>query len=141
MTRGRTVGAILAQLRIARPIRKADLVLGDQLLVKTENSVYSITVMEGSVYSVQGGWFDRHGLSPIQTAIAGCSWGGSVIKVDIVAALGLSLEFGNRVRTSPIRSVLLVRSGGDDGRRLCSFDIRLHLLACYGPHWETAAAA
>jgi hypothetical protein len=139
--RGRTVGSILGQVRIARPIRKAELEHGDRLLVVTENSVYSITVLEDSVYSVRGGWFDRHGLSPVRTSIAGCTWGGSVIKVDIVAAHGLRLEFANRILTSRIRSIHVIRAGNRGACGLRPFDVSELLLACYGPHWEAAAAA
>ena len=75
----------------------------------TLNSTYSIRVLEDGFYSVSGGWFDREGLSPFRTTITGCSWGGSAIKLDIVAACGLHLEFGNRVVTSPIRKVYVMR--------------------------------
>jgi hypothetical protein len=91
------------------PIRKADLRSGDYLLVSTENSIYSIQVLEDSSYRIRGGWFDRNGLSPAQAPIAGCTWGGSAIKTDIVAACGLHLEFGNRVVTSRIREVRVFR--------------------------------
>jgi hypothetical protein len=37
--------------------------------------------------------------------------GGSIIKVDIVAACGLSLEFGNRVVTSTIQKIFVVVNG------------------------------
>ncbi len=141
MMRGRTVGAILGHVRIARPIRKAELARGDRLLIVTENSVYSITVLDDSLYSVRGGWFDRHGLSPVRTSIAGCTWGGSVIQVDIAAAHGLRLEFSNRILTSRIRSIHVIRACGLDGFRLRPLDVRELLLACYGPHWEAAAAA
>ena len=44
------------------------------------------------------------------TNINGCTWGGSAIMIDIVAACGLHLEFGNRVVTSKIRQFSVVRS-------------------------------
>lgn len=80
---------------------------GDVVIVTTLNSVYSIRVLSHDSYLVSGGWFDRHGLSPMNTTIAGCTWGGSIIKRDIIAASGLCLEFGNRVVTSPIRRMYL----------------------------------
>ena len=43
--------------------------------------------------------------------INGCTWGGSAIKIDIVAAAGLCLEFGNKVRTSPIQKIALFPKG------------------------------
>ncbi|MDA2938136.1 hypothetical protein MYX75_07740, partial [Acidobacteria bacterium AH-259-A15] len=76
-------------------------------------STYSIHVLEDGFYSVSGGWFDRKGLSPLRTTITGCTWGGSAIKIDIVAACGLHLEFGNQVVTSTIRKVCLIRFGGE----------------------------
>jgi len=48
-------------------------------------------------------------MSPVTTSIAGCTWGGSSIKVNIVAACGLCLEFGNRLITSPIQRIIVVR--------------------------------
>jgi len=90
---------------------KSDLRVGDQVFVKTHNSLYVIRVVENGSYIVSGGWFDRKGLSPMKTTIAGCTWGGSVIKVDVVAACGLCLEFGNRLTTSAIRKVFVFRRG------------------------------
>lgn len=95
-------------------VHKADLRIGDQLLIKTRNSVYSVRVVDSGVYLVSGGWFDRKGLSPMKTTISGCTWGGSVIKVDIVAACGLRLEFGNRLITSTIRRIVLLPYGSEN---------------------------
>jgi hypothetical protein len=111
IARARTVDAILQQMGRFEAIRKADLQRGDQVLVATENSIYSIHVEEDGSYSISGGWFDRNGLSPVTTSIAGCTWGGTAIKRDLVAARGLRLEFGNRVVTSPIREVRVIRGG------------------------------
>lgn len=105
----RTVAALLEQAGRLEAVHKADLRCGDRVVVATENSVYSICVLEDSSYAVTGGWFDRNGLSPARTAIVGCTWGGSAVKRDIVAALGLRLEFGNRVITTRIREVRVIR--------------------------------
>ena len=78
-------------------------------LVATKNSVYAIDLDEDSLYSISGGWFDRQGIAPAHLSIAGCTWGGSAIHRDIVAAPGLQLEFGNRVVTSTIRQVRVIR--------------------------------
>jgi hypothetical protein len=94
-----------------RGLSKADLAPGDRVFVKTRNSLYDIRVLGNGMYSVSGGWFDKKGLSPMTTRIAGCTWGGSAIKVDIVAACGLSLEFGNRLITSTIQKVILLPLG------------------------------
>ena len=105
----RTVNLLLDQIGRLELVRKADLRCGDRLEVETENSTYSICVHEDATYSISGGWFDSQGLSPARLSIAGCTWGGSVIKSDIVAACGLRLEFGNRVVTSRIQEVRFVR--------------------------------
>lgn len=92
-------------------LRKADLQFGDVVLVSTRNSVYSAYVLDHGLYLVSGGWFDRKKLSPVKTTITGCTFGGSIIKSDVVAACGLRLEFGNRVVTSPIQKACVIRVG------------------------------
>lgn len=92
-------------------IQKSDLQFGDRLFVSTKNSTYSILILNENYCLVSGGWFDRKGLSPMKTTIAGCTWGGSIIKVDIVVAQGLCLEFGNRVVTTAIRKFYIKRNG------------------------------
>ena len=128
----RTVNAALEQVGRMEAVRKGDLRSGDRLLVSTENSVYSIRVHGDATYSISGGWFDNQGLSPVRMSIAGCTWGGTVIKCDIVAARGLRLEFGNRVVTSPIKEVRVVRDEGPDLKRFHAIDSRALFAACYG---------
>jgi hypothetical protein len=104
-------GSLSAIVKVSdrlKEVHKSDLSVGDWVFVKTCNSVYSIRVDSPGVYNVSGGWFDRRGLSPVRTTIPGCTWGGSVIKVDIVAAFGLMLEFGNRLITSPIQEIYVM---------------------------------
>ncbi len=110
----RTLEAIVEQADRLKEVHKNELQLGDRVLVTTLNSTYSIQVIDDGWYYVSGGWFDREGLSPLRTTIAGCSWGGSAIKPDIVAACGLHLEFGNRVLTSPIQKFCVTRLGNED---------------------------
>ena len=93
-------------------VRKVDLHFGDWVLVRTTNSRYVIRPLQGGYYSVSGGWFDKKGLSPFRTRVTGCTWGGSAIKLDIVAALGRHVEFGNRVVTSAVRSFSVFRCWG-----------------------------
>jgi len=129
---GRTVNAMLDQVGLMEQVRKTDLRDGDQLLVATENSVYSICVHEDATYSISGGWFDSQGISPVRTSIAGCTWGGTAIKQDIVAACGLRLEFGNRVVTTRIREVRVFRGDGLSSPRFRRAD-RVELFRqCYG---------
>ena len=132
IARARTVNAILAHGRLSQPVQKSELRRGDRVVVATENSVYCINVLGDSTYSVWGGWFDRQGVSPVRLSISGCTWGGSVIKQDIVAACGLRLEFGNRVVTSRIQAIRVIRRKPTDDQRLRPADSHELLVACYG---------
>jgi hypothetical protein len=93
-------------------VRRDDLQFGDVVLVTTRNSDYSVYVLDNGRYIVSGGWFVRKGRSPMEVSITGCTWGGSIIKVDILAACGLRLEFGNRVITTTIRRVQVIKGSG-----------------------------
>ncbi len=99
----RTLTAILESGEQLDQVFKADLQCGDWLLATTLNSTYNIRSRGDGSYLVSGGWYDRKDLSPFHTWIAGCTWGGSVIKIDIVAARGLHIEFGDHVVTSPVQ--------------------------------------
>jgi hypothetical protein len=105
-----TVRAIAENAESREQVRKRDLHCGDRVLVRTGNSSYTIWVLAEDLYWVWGGWFDRRGVAPQRVAIKGCTWGGSALKSDVVAARGLCLEFGNRVLTTPIREVRVIRS-------------------------------
>ena len=94
-------------------VRKEDLQFGDMVLITTRNSLYSVYVLDAEHYIVSGAWFDRKGLSPVKASIAGCTWGGNIIKVDTLAACGLRLEFGNRVLTTTIQKVAVVRGSSN----------------------------
>ena len=111
---GHNLDAIIAQSEQLKQVYKNDLHFGDWVIIVTLNSVYSIRVIEDEFYLVSGGWFDRKGVAPLKTTIAGCTWGGSILKADIVAACGLSLEFGNRVVTSAIQKIFVVPRGGEN---------------------------
>lgn len=95
-----------------KQVRRDDLEFGDLILITTRNSDYSVYVLDNNRYVVSGGWFARKGRSPMQVSITGCTWGGSIIKVDTLAACGLRLEFGNRVITTTIRKVQVIRGSG-----------------------------
>lgn len=94
-----------------KQVYKKDLQCGDVLIVATRNSRYCLQVLEDNQYLVSGGWFDRKYMSPVKIAVNGCTWGGTVIKVDIVAACGLCMEFANRVITSAIESIVVIKHG------------------------------
>lgn len=89
-------------------VYKGDLRPGDTIVVRTFNSSYTIRMRELNCYDVSGGWFDRKGVGPLPIAITGCTWGGSIVKIDVIAVCGLCIEFGNRVRTSVVRSIAVV---------------------------------
>ena len=109
----RTLGAIVDNAGQLDAVCKDDLEFGDQLIVTTRNSTYSIQVLQDGLYSVSGGWFDQQGLSPSKVAINGCTWGGRAIKEDILAACGLHIEFDNQVVTSRIKKYHIIRCRED----------------------------
>ncbi len=90
-----------------REVNRSDLCTGDWIFVRTVNSIYSIRTEQDGLFTIRGGWFDRRGRSPVVEAIRGCTWGGSAIKIDIVAACGLRIEFGNKVITTPVQEWFL----------------------------------
>ncbi|SRR5258707_1002670 len=112
--RGNTLDALVTHSRHLHQIRKMDVNPGDRLYIKTCNSVYSIRILADGSCSVTGGWFDRKGLSPMKTRIAGCTWGGSAIKIDIVAACGLCLEFSNRLVTTSVQRIFVLPAGSEN---------------------------
>jgi len=116
MTVSHFLESIIEQAEQFNGVLKADLRRGDRVLVTTKNSIYAICYLGDNLYSVSGGWFDREGLAPARITINGCTWGGSVINIDIVAARGLFLEFGNGVLTTRIQQVQVLRSNGAPSR-------------------------
>ena len=103
-----TLDGHFRQVEHLEAVRKSDLDLGDCLVVETRNSRYSIVSLGDGTYRVSGGFFDRAFGGPVVTTIAGCTWGGSAIHTDLVAGVGLFLEFGNRVMTTRIRTFQVV---------------------------------
>jgi hypothetical protein len=92
-----------------KQIRKSEVHYGDCLQIYTLNSQYTLRVLNNDYYLVSGGWFDQKDVSPTIIKIRGCTWGASIIKIDILAACGLCIEFTNRVVTSTIQKVILKR--------------------------------
>lgn len=95
-------------------VREGDLRFGDLVLIVTQNSTYSLYTLQDDFYLVSGGWFDHYGLSPVKIQINGCTWGGSTIKSDIVAACDMHLEFSNGIVTSRIQEVLVFSVDGNN---------------------------
>ncbi len=114
---------IVERIQQMREVRKVDLEFGDLVIINTMNSIYSIYVLNTGCYIVSGGWFDRMMLSPIKISAAGCTWGGSIIKTNILAACGMCLEFADgfgRVVTSAIQQVLVVSGNRKVSEILCT---------------------
>lgn len=107
---GHSVSSAVQQACQLNQVRKIDLDIGDWVFIYTRNSLYLLQVIESNLFRVSGGWFERKGLSPIELKINGCTWGGSMIKMDIVAACGLCLEFSNRVVTSKIQKIVVFKN-------------------------------
>ena len=108
----RTLAGILDHARSDDVIRKTDLGWGDRVIVRTRNSVYSLWALGGDTFAVSGGWFDKQATQPSTVNVNGCTYGGSVIRHDVVAGTGLFLEFGNSVSTTRIQDVRVERFGG-----------------------------
>lgn len=104
----RTLNAIAMCADQLPVTRKQDLEPGDCVIVSTKNSVYRLQALGGNLFHASGGWFDRTP-SPCTVSVNGCTFGGSAICTDIVAAVGLFLEFGNNVSTTRIRDVRVLR--------------------------------
>jgi hypothetical protein len=93
-------------------VRRQEVSPGDSIIVRTQNSVYALRLGEDGAFSVSGGWFRRKGRENIRMTITGCSLGGNMIRIDTLVACGFSIEFGNRLVTSPVRSFFVLRNGG-----------------------------
>lgn len=102
----RTLQGLARQSRELRGIRRSDLAWGEAVLVRTKNSEYCLTPTLDGAYFVTGGWFGRSSTPVCKVTINGCTFGGSAICSDLVAAPGLFLEFGNGVRTTRIQEVI-----------------------------------
>ena len=89
-------------------IKKSEVIVGDWIFVKTKNSIYRIEKGSNNKFYVSGGWFEKNGFNNYRTTINGCTWGGSAIKTDVVAVCGLSIEFGNRLKTSRIKKIIVM---------------------------------
>lgn len=107
---GQSLDKVIDRSTELKQVRKQDLHFGDLVQITTQNSLYKIRVLDNGFYLASGGWFDSQGIAPYKIRISGCTWGSSIIKVDIIAALGLCLEFGNRLVTSPIRKFTVIPS-------------------------------
>jgi hypothetical protein len=106
---GVSMDSMIKNSRYLREVQKSGVYPGDLVIITTRNSVYRLLALGNGQYRVSGGWFDKTGISHSVVTITGCSWGGSAIKVNSLAACGLSVEFGNGVITSTIRKIVVLR--------------------------------
>jgi hypothetical protein len=107
---GCTLQSLVDSASHLQEVPKSCLCIGDVVYVKTLNSLYTIQVYGQNEYLISGGWFERQSSLPTKIHINGCTWGGKSIKVNIVAACGLCTEFGNRVRTSTVQKIVVLRN-------------------------------
>jgi hypothetical protein len=108
----RTLDRIAAHAGRIEGIRELDVTPGDWVIIKTRNSTYVLAALGSGHFRVTGGWFAASGLDHSNVRILGCTWGGSVIHTQLIAAPGMCVEFDNSVRTSRILEVCLFRDGG-----------------------------
>jgi hypothetical protein len=111
----RSLASITQHAQIEGAVRKGDIGWGDRVVVRTRNSIYSIWALGQDNYAVSGGWFDGQNISPATVKINGCTYGGTAIRQDIIAAPGLFLEFGNNVLTTRILEVKVERFSDPPG--------------------------
>lgn len=104
-----SLAAIAASVSRLNCLERNRVRAGDWVVVRTCNSTYCLCAQDDGSFLVSGGWFARTSPHPQNVRVNGCTWGGRIIKVDIVAAVGLCLEFGNRVTTSPIVKILVIQ--------------------------------
>jgi len=108
LKRARDLKTLVDHAADARGVRRTELRPGDVLILYTQNSIYTVRMVEPNRFSVGGGWFDANGATGQITTIVGCTWGGSSIHREFVASCGMRVEFGNRVLTSILQRVVRV---------------------------------
>lgn len=107
----RTLSRLAAEAADIQGVRRADLRDGDWIVARTRNSTYTLAVGTGRTFVVTGGWFLHHPGESRLVGVNGCTWGGSAILTDMIAAPGMYIEFTNGVRTTRVRDVQLMRAG------------------------------
>lgn len=93
-------------------VRRQDLSSGDRVIVSTKNSLYSLVFRGNGQFDVSGGWFEREGSGSTTVEILGCTAGGHALFSDHIAAPGLFMEFADGLRTTRIRTVRHIPTGG-----------------------------
>jgi hypothetical protein len=109
--KSRTLESLSESARSIDGIWASDVEAGDRLVVRTQNSLYTLTALGNGRFRVAGGWFAANSLESDEVRIVGCTWGGHAILTDLVAAPGMCIEFDNTVHTTSVRDIRLFRYG------------------------------
>jgi hypothetical protein len=105
----RNIAQLASDAREHGGVRPADIQPGDWLIVRTRNSTYTLSATGDGSFVVSGGWFAAEHADGQSIRIRGCTWGGSALLSQMVAAPGMCIEFENGVRTTRAREVKLIR--------------------------------
>jgi hypothetical protein len=108
--RAATLDGFVDELADARGIHLRNIEPLTTIVVRTQNSRYRILITDGTAAIVRGGAFFPE---PTPARIDGSSFGGTLLKVGWIG-IGLRMEIftnGRRIITSPVRDVMLERSG------------------------------
>jgi hypothetical protein len=82
---------------------------GDWIVARTKNSTYVLAVMPDGTFRVSGGWFSAERAEERPVRVVGCTWGGSAILGQMIAAPGMCIEFDNGVHTTRVWDVRILR--------------------------------
>ena len=104
-----SIDRLAAAARDVPGIRARFIEAGDQMVVRTKNSVYSLVSLGDGRFQVTGGWFAASGVNGSAVRVVGCTWGRSALLTGMVAAPGMCIEFDNGVCTTRVREVRLLR--------------------------------
>ncbi len=105
----RTISQLAEAAHKQDGVRPADVHPGDWVIVRTKNSTYTLSAIGDGSFVVSGGWFAAERTEGQAIRVRGCTWGGSALLQQMVAAPGMCIEFENGVRTTRAREVRLIR--------------------------------
>lgn len=87
------------------------LAVGTTVEARTKNSSYFIEVLGNGDYKIRGG---KHFPTTTVMGISGSTWGGSMIKLNWLA-IGMHIEFSNRVTTTEVQALKVIGADGSWG--------------------------
>jgi hypothetical protein len=90
-------------------VKRTQLEINDKIRIRTKNSEYNIEVIDQSIFTIKGGWFDKKGLSPFLGSIEGATWGWGDLLPDIIAKIGMRIKFANGPTTSHVKSIIYLK--------------------------------